>query len=286
MTGAAFVAGCGDATAPSGQPTPTPTPTPTPAPPNTPPRITSVTASKPQIDANEPLTLTAVVTDAETPVDQLVYDWAVTPMHGSFTGTGRTVTWTAPQGQTTPDTYSFTVTVTENYTANGQPQKNTVTSTPVLVHYNDSVAEISRISLGFLTDFATFSVSPEQCVRNFTTTTPVCEQGKADELSDITGNRANFHILSANPLFINSLTIDPDTRLYSDIYLTCVFHDIPNNTGQKESVPGLCHLTALYVNWTWFLCESHFASTGPVTPESLRFRVPGQIRPGPVRLPQ
>jgi hypothetical protein len=277
---ATAAAGCGGST-PAG-PTSQPLGTPPPAPFNNPPAITSLTLSSPRVEAGENVQVTAVVEDAETPVDQLTYDWSATPVSGVFSGSGRQVRWTAPASlQTTPDLYTLRLVVTEKYTEHGQARKNTVSSS-VPVHYNDSRRDIRRISLRFLTElFPDYSVPAAAAVQDFSDNLQLCPKGKADEFNDVANNRANFHILSGTYTDV-SISLD-ETKTFADVAGTCVFRDIPmnpadRNFGKRESVPGICTLTAVYENWRWFLCESHFRGTAPgVTLESLRYRVPGRI---------
>ena len=54
----------------------------------------------------------------------------------------------------------------ESYVSQGVTQKNDVSSS-VQVHYNDSPAELVGLATQFYKDFWTFSVSPADCVRNF-----------------------------------------------------------------------------------------------------------------------
>jgi len=234
---------------------------------NAPPTITSLTSSGPRVEADEEVQLTASVQDAETPIDQLVYDWSAKPVNGVFNGNGRVVRWRAPHLQPTPDLYTITLNVTENFTANGQPQQNKAAST-VQVHYNDSYREIATIGRRFLTSlFPDYSVSPDQAVQDFTDSCP----GKAAEREDVANNRANFHILSGT-YAISSLDLNAD-KTFGSVSGTCVFHDIPTATGKEEIVTGICSLTAVYENWQWYLCDSHFAGTS-VSTTSLRFMKP------------
>jgi hypothetical protein len=274
----AFLAACGSDT------TVSPTPTPTPTPDNTPPVISSLTAGSQRAEAGENLTLTSVVLDSQTAPDQLVYDWSASPVSGTFTGTGRQVSWRPPFLQV-PGVYTLTLRVTENYTANGVGKQNSVSSN-VQVHYNDSYQDINTISKRFLTQlFPDYSVSAAQAVQDFSSSTVTqpdgtrCSDGKASEFSDISNNRVNFHIWSGT-YAISSITLNDD-RTFGDVLGTCVFEDTPMNPSdpnyqKRERVTGTCHLTVVYENWNWFLCQSHFAGIG-VVPVSLRGRVPGQI---------
>jgi hypothetical protein len=259
----------------------------TPPPPpvnNAPPTIASLTPSAPRVEAGENVVVTAVVQDAETPVDQLQYDWSASPVSGSFSGTGSQVSWKAPFLQA-PGLVSLTLRVTENYSSNGTPKQNSVSSS-VQVHYNDSYQDVNKISMRFLTElFPTYSVTPEQAVQDFSDSTvrqvdgTKCSDGKASELSDIRNNRVNFHIWSGSYTGVRiELNFD---RTFADVAGTCVFEDTPTNPsnpnyGKRERITGICHLTAVYENWNWFLCQSHFIGTG-VTPLELRYRVPGRI---------
>jgi len=267
----AWIAACsGSSTKPS------PTPTPTLPTPNNPPVIVSLTSSSPRVDADGEITLTAVVQDDVTPLDQLTYQWSTTALDGEFDGTGAQVKWRAPHGQATPGLYTFTLTVVEKYVSAGQPAQQEV-SKGVDVHYNDSTEEVRRISLRFLTElFPDFSVSPPAAVQDFTDS---CK-GKSDELSDITNNRKNFHILSGT---YTNISINFDTsKTSADVSGQCTFVDIPMDpsnplVGRRESVTGTCNLTAVYENWRWFLCTSHFSGAGTTPLRELRYRVPGTI---------
>jgi hypothetical protein len=272
---AAAASGCGGST-PAG-PTP-PIKTPPPALPNTPPVITSLTLSSPRVEAGEDVQVTAVVEDSESPLDQLAYDWSATPASGVFSGSGREVRWTAPAFvQTTPDLYALRLMVTERYIEKGRAGENTVSSS-VPVHYNDSRREIARISLRFLTElFPDHSVPAAVAVQDFSDS---CVIGKAREFSDVANNRVNFHILSGSYTGI-SIDLNND-KTFADVRGTCEFRDIPLDPGNPyygrlEAVSGTCHLTTIYEDWKWFLCESSFEPPYGVTIESLRYRVPGRI---------
>jgi len=278
MTGALLAARCGGTpSVPSpGQPpmpTPTPTPTPTPPPPNSPPRILSLT-SNPRIEADDELIVTAVVQDAETPLDKLTYEWSVTPDKGILTPSadGQQLKWKSPHAQPSPDIYTITLNVTEKYTSpEGEAKVNKADPKSVQVHYNDSWADVRRISMRFLTElFPTYAVSPQQAVQDFSDNCP----GKFDELTDVTNNRIFFRIESGT-YSISSTVLNAD-KISGTVVGTCVFKDTVVATGVHETVTGRCTLTTVYENWKWFLCDSHFAGVSTV-PGSLRYKVPGRI---------
>lgn len=245
---------CGAPTTPTPVTPPPPPVDPTPPTPNNPPTIASFTLSSPRVEADQEIVVTAFVADDVTPISQLTYNWSAKPANGTFTGSGPQVRWRAPHGQTTPDTYTLTLTVIENYTDGGVAKQNTATST-TQVRYNDSYAEVSKLSLDFLNDFATYAMTPEQCVRNFSDN---C-RGKTDELSDIRANRINFHIQSAR-LGTPAILFDP-TMTFANSDVPCTFVSIQTATGKTETAIGTCNLTAVYENFKWFLCDSHFTGT-------------------------
>ena len=222
--------------------------------------------------------------DAETPLSQLTYTWSASPQTGtfsgnSFSGNQALITWRPPKGQTTPNVYTVTLTVSEAFTSAGQARQNIV-SNSATVHYNDSPAEVQELGYDFLVrKFGNFNVSPADAVSNFSDS---CS-GKAAELGEITDNRANFHILSASfssttPAFNSSLTA-------GTVEGPCQFEDIPNtgpNAGHREFVSGTCVLTTVYENFRWLLCQSNFDPPYQTTLASLKGRVPGRIgRPVP-----
>lgn len=251
----ALAPACGGPTTPTTPPiVVTPPPPPPPAPPNNAPTITSLKLSSPRVEADQEVTVTAVVTDDVTPVGQLTYEWSATPVNGGFSGTGAEVRWRAPHGQPTPGLYTLTLNVTENYTDSGVAKQNKVSST-VQVRYNDSYAEVSKLSVDFLHDFGTYTTSPEQCVRNFSDN---C-RGKADELSDIRANRTNFQIQSAT-LGTPAILFD-DKLSFANSDVPCTFVSIQKSTGKTETAAGTCLLTAVYEDFKWLLCDSHFAGS-------------------------
>jgi hypothetical protein len=241
------------------------------------PVIASMVVNSPRVEADQSVVATAFVSDAETPLDQLTYQWSATPVVGTFTGSGPIATWRAPKQQPTPDLYTLKLLITEKYTSAGQPKENSVSST-VQVHYNDSVREITTLSMRFLTElFPTYTIPANQAVADFSDS---CS-GKAFEFDDVANNRINFQILSGTYSNV-SVNVNSD-RTYADVSGTCVFTDTPKdpknpNFGKTETVTGTCTLTAIYDNWKWWLCSSSFEGSSTTT-NSLRYRVPGRLRP-------
>jgi hypothetical protein len=242
---------------------------------NTPPTIESLVIAGTRAEAGQPIQVAATVRDLETSPDQLVYTWSSSPGGGtfSFTGTGATTMWTPPIGETTPAVHTVTVTVTESYiTSTGQPLVNTV-SRSTSVNYNDSPAETIAIAMQFINDLGTSSVSPDECVRNFSDT---CS-GKAEERVQIAQHRADFTIESAG--FARTPAARFDGNLQNGVVEgPCIFIDRPNsgpNMGRRQSVSGTCHLTTVYQDFRWYLCDSSFLPPHETVFLSLRSRVPG-----------
>jgi hypothetical protein len=239
------------------------------------PIIAGMAVSSPRVEADQEVVATAFVSDAETPLTQLTYQWSATPANGTFTGSGPIATWRAPRQQPTPDSYTLKVLITEKYTSAGQPQENNVSST-IQVHYNDSTREITTISMRFLTElFPNYTIPAQQAVADFSDS---CSE-KAGEQSDVANNRINFQILAGTYTNV-SINVNGN-RTFANVSGTCRFTDIPKdpknpNFGKMETVTGICRLTAIYETWKWWLCSSTFEGIGTAT-NSLRYRVPGRI---------
>ena len=265
--------GCGGTTT---KPSPVTTPVePPPVVRNDAPVIAGMSLSSSRVEADQEVVVTAFVSDAETPLPQLTYQWSATPTNGAFTGSGPIARWRAPRQQPTPDLYTLKLLITEPYVSAGQSTQNTVSST-IQVHYNDSVREITTIGVRFLTElFPTYTIPATQAVADFSDS---CSE-KSAEQSDVANNRINFQIMSGTYTNV-SVNVNGD-RTYADVSGTCSFKDVPKdpnnpNFGKPETVTGTCTLTAIYENWKWWLCSSHFKG-GSVTVNSLRYRVPGRI---------
>jgi hypothetical protein len=263
---AAFAACGGSPSSPS----PSPGPNPPVVTPNQPPVIASVQASTERAEVDTDITLTATVTDSETPLNQLQYAWSADA--GTFSGTGATVTWRIPAGAVTPRDYAATLTVTETYgtaDASGARPTHRVTAQSSAVRVHNSPRELGDLSLEFLNDFANSSVPAEVAVRGFSDS---C-QGKADELSDVTSNRRRYDILSSS-LALRSVQVRAD-QMRGDMSVACSFSSrikacdagMPGCVvGAIENVQGNCRLTGVYEQRRWWLCTSNFDATSAVSP--------------------
>src|SRR5436305_2106815 len=109
---------------------------------NTPPVVQGIVAgADAHAEVGTPITLTATVTDAETPLDQLTYTWSAPT--GTFSGSGSSVAWTPGADAQTPADVTVTLTVTEKY---GSPQQTNTATGTVAVHVNNSPKELAELS--------------------------------------------------------------------------------------------------------------------------------------------
>ena len=262
--------GCGG---PGTGPTPPPPPPPPPPAVNTAPQIRSLVASTARAEVDVPLTLTASVEDAETPVSSLTYAWSADV--GTFSGTGPSVTWVAGQNASTPADVVLTLTVTERYTSGTSQAENKVTSTTT-VRLNNSPKELRELALRFLGDFANSRISPEQCVSEFS---DGC-RGKKDELADVEDNRHDYEMIGST-LRHTSLSIDAN-RTSATVNTFCSFtvkvittapRDEPCQGGKCPlgsigTSTGNCRTTNVYEKGRWWICESTFSPIPSLTTPS------------------
>lgn len=255
---------------------------------NTPPTITGVAAQdqrpgtpKNFADLEDVLDVQAVVQDAETPVDQLTYEWAADA--GTFDGTGRTVRWRAPSRLATPSSVRLNVTVIEHYDGvNDQglpvPGEHRVTG-GVLVSVHDSEKELSDLGGQFLIDFSQQRLSPSTIVGNFTDS---C-RGKADELTDVQNNQRDWTItdytIGAPQVVITFGAVCqyfPSRGRFGDgcAWFPVRWHSIRKSDGKVSVSEGFDQVNALFEGGQWRLCDSDF--DGHVTlngkPTDMKFK--------------
>jgi IPT/TIG domain len=264
--------------------------------PNAPPVVLSLSAQGPRPgqpagmgDLGEMLTVTATVTNVETPPAALIYEWS-SPM-GTFVGAGATVSWRAPAAlPATPVDTMLTVTVVERYMepdAQGLPvaREHRVTrATSVRVH--DSAAEIGAMAERFLTLFSMSSVPTSEVLSDFS---PTCG-GRAAEADDVNFNRCAFTITAwtigqAGPTafhFGGRCTLIAKAQPRADACTLVPARWVSTvrpgamicpSIGTRILVPGtvttaegLDQVTAVYENGRWRLCDSTFdgVETSPV----------------------
>ena len=253
-------------------------PTPQPPPPvvNQAPVIDSVVSNVQRAEVNTEVIFTATVRDAETPVDQLIFEWAADA--GTFTGAGSSISWRLPDTATTPADYVIRVTVREPYgtaPAGGQRPENRVTANSNPVHVNNSPKELGELAMRFLNDFANSQVSADTCVREFSNACP----GKAAERSQIQDNRRDYDVLSFS-LRLREVVVNQD-KTSARMRVNCSFTSrvkacvpgtsVPNcAVGKTERVEGDCNTTGIYEQGRWWLCDSSF-DDGVLLPSARAF---------------
>lgn len=145
-------------------------------------------------DVGETVDVSATVTDPETAVDELTYEWTATV--GTVSGTGRVVTWTAPDATTpTPSKVTLTLKVIEKYGHPGQPKnfsQEVTKSVEVALH--DSVKEVSDMARQFLLDFSDTRIKDANYImRNFGAGSRCPEPGEvSSERADVVNNFTNY----------------------------------------------------------------------------------------------
>lgn len=248
---------------------------------NTPPVISSVTAVGSATrapaglaESNEELSVTAVVTDAETPAAGLVFEW--TADAGTFAGAGASVKWKAPALFGSPVSAKLTLTVVERYTgtdAAGNPVASEHRATAITsVSVHDSLKENGELATAFLTEFSNSEISPEVAIRYFY---GGCS-GRQEELNDIRDNRAQYritsHKLGTPAVTINFGGVCPYRARPGDacISLSCEWNSTVRSTGQTGTARGTCFLTSVYRDSRWQLCDSNFQGDPGMMPQFMR----------------
>jgi hypothetical protein len=251
---------------------------------NTPPVIQSIVArgtrpNEPQsfADLSEQIGVTATVTDAETPVASLQFEWKADA--GALSGAGTSVQWQAPAAFDAPGAATITLTVTENYQttdpSTGLPVPATnVVSANVVVHVHDSAREVGGLARQFLLDFADSSLSPQYVMRNFTPSCP----GTSEELQQVTHNRDTYKITSSATGNATT-TVNFGGRCPRGGVVGDACSDVPVSwtstviaDGKTRTDTGTDELTAVYESDAWKLCDSTFdgSCTGAGCVDNLR----------------
>lgn len=259
-----LTAGCGGS---SSSPTPVSQSTSSPPPSTGPsvniaPVIESISASSDRVEVDTEITLTAVVQDQETPVEQLKFEWKADA--GTFSGEGAVVKWRAPKDIKTPADVDIRLTVTETYgspNSAGVRAQNVTNGSLPGIRVHNSNKELEDLSIQFLTDFAHSNVAASTCVRDFSDS---C-RGKLEERDDIEANRTHFDIVNYS-LTMKSVVVAP-SGVSANMVVACSFTsrikvcdpgDKACSVGDVGMARGDCILTGKYENRRWWLCDSHF----------------------------
>ena len=252
---------------------------------NVPPTISGISSrsSRPNVpnrfaDLDETITVTATVTDPETPIDQLRFEW--TAEAGTMAGTGREATWRAPAQAATPATVRLTLTVVETYqTTNSQglpaSAEHRVTGT-FDVRLHASAKEVRDLAVEFLVDFS-LQRPPEQVVRGFSDS---C-RGKGEELEDVRKNQREMTIVGftvePNPpveIAFGGVCRDRGRTGDACAYVPVRWESIEKANGRRWVTVGTDQVNAIYESDRWRLCDSDFFGTATVNgqPTRLRFK--------------
>jgi hypothetical protein len=227
------------------------------------PVIDSITArgSKPGepagfADIGEDIVVTAAVSDPDTPVEQLQFQW--TADVGTFSGSGATVTWRAPADAEAPRSVTLSLTVSDGAGS---------ASSTASVSLHDSIKEVGGLARDFLLDFSNSSNPPAFVVRNFSKS-PRCEAERDDEFSQIERNRQLYDITSSS-IGAASVTIQFASRpcayeprngdacavIPATWNSVCITSDPACIPGKVE---GVDYVTAVFEQSQWRLCASYF----------------------------
>jgi hypothetical protein len=272
-----FLVACGGAAPTAPPPTVPPPPPPPVAPPaNATPTIDAIVAQgrRPRqparyADLRETIDVSATVADPETSLDELSYEWTSTA--GTFTGTGRTVTWTAPDNPA--GTVTISLKLTENYGHPGQEKiyKHEVTGT-VVVRVHDSGREIGDMAWRFLDEFSKPQTNRDwqDIMRDFKAA--ACPQpGEPEsERTDVVNHYTNYvmHDYSLGAPAVN-VTFGGSCAFRGKLGDACVsvpvFWDSTDTRNNLRSpTRGIDHLAAVYSreDSRWWLCSSDFEPFG------------------------
>jgi hypothetical protein len=270
---AVFIATCGGGTPTAPQPSGPPTPPPPSTPPaNVAPTIQTITVQgrrnrqPPRFaDLKETVDVSATVVDPETSPDDMTYQWTATA--GTFSGSGRTATWTAPDSATTPAKVTITLKVVENYGHPGQPKNfsHEVTST-VDVALHDSTTEVRRMSEQFLLDFSDTNIKDWQYImRNFSSSECPNPADVDAERADVISHYTQFdmiqHRVGEGRVTVNFGSFCGFRGRRGDACsVVPVFWESRTKSGARALAEGLDHLAAAYSakDSRWYLCSSDF----------------------------
>lgn len=243
---------------------------------NQPPVVTSIRSvgTRPNqpsgfADIDETVTLIASVTDKETSVDALTFEWQGP---GTFSGSGASVTWHIPASiGSTPAPVMVKVDIRETYTENGVTQTN-IGSGEFVMQVHDSQKEIMDMGEDFLTLFSRSEVPTDLVLHNFS---PTCDdgQGRTNEAADVDKNRATFiedfskfTVTRRPPVTFNFGGRCPFRSRTADACSAFTVHwevtyRSGSNAGKREIADGVDYVTAVLQGNRWFLCHSDFDGT-------------------------
>jgi hypothetical protein len=216
-------------------------------------------------DVREIVDVTATVRDPETPIEELVYQWTATV--GTFTGTGRVVTWTAPDSVSEPNgtTVTITLKVIENFGYPGQAKtfSHDTTST-VTLSLHDSVKEVGEMSSRFLTEFSKPQINRDwrDVMKDFNRDACPVKAEYDEERQSVEHHIANY-VMNTFSIGVANVRLGfggtCDFALPGDACSSArVMWDSKGPNGGVSR--GTDYLTAVYsaTNSRWWLCSSRY----------------------------
>lgn len=257
-------------------------------------------ASKPPspfVDLSSSVTLSAAVSDSETPPSSMTFAWTVPA--GAISGTGANVTWQLPASlATTPSAVSVSLTVTEAFSENGVQHRN-VSTASFAADAHDSSTEILDQAYRFLDLFSQSSVPPATVMTDFY---GGCE-GAANELADTEKNRRVYRYRSYTltrlpPVTFNygQLCATPKGAFRADAcavieahWVADVIMDYPPEevrAGDVVFTDGRDYLTSVFRGGRWWLCDSTWQGESVVQSPSGSLRhlaTPASLAPGRIK---
>ena len=235
---------------------------------NAPPVIGSIAAqgSRPGQPANfadlgQSIAVSATVTDAETPSDQLEYHWSATL--GTLSGSGRSVTWQAPAIASTPITVTITLRVVERYGVDGIFQHEVTGTRAVSLH--DSAREVGEMARRFLDEFSKPQTNKDwqDVMRDFSRTRCPDPREFDDERRSVENHYANFvmhsYEIGAPTVAVNfggACTFN----IAGDACASARVRWDSTGPGGRRVTSGVDYLSAVYsaTDARWWLCSSRF----------------------------
>jgi IPT/TIG domain-containing protein len=231
-----------------------------------PPVIQSITAqgSRPNepagfADVGEEITVTAYVSDPDTPIDQLQFQW--TADVGTFNGSGPTVIWKAPADARTPLPVTISVTATDNVGS---------VSSSIVVNLHNSIKEVGDLAREFLLDFSDSTKPPDYVMRNFSTS-PRCSTSRSSEFADVVKNRTDYKIekstigdakvtvqFNSFPCSYRPINGDACAVVPASWDSLCLVTNPECNAGEHTHADGLDYVTEVYEDTRWRLCGSDY----------------------------
>jgi hypothetical protein len=200
-------------------------------------------------DAGEEIVVTATVTDAETPVERLTFEWS-SPT-GTFSGAGASVRWRAPASVPAP----FIATLQLRVVDGDQRAERTVA-----VRVHDHAREVGDLATLFLQDFSDDAIGVDAVMRNFL---PGC-YGTSDERKDVeTVRREYTHVqtrIDPPQVTVDFDGVCPYERRAGDACSTSFvrWESRKKNDGSREVVEGHDQVAAVYRQDRWWLCDSRW----------------------------